>query len=46
MLSWALYGAAMHWMQNQTTQPEDYVKQLMPFIINRININIENVKTI
>jgi AcrR family transcriptional regulator len=34
MLSWALYGAAMHWMQNQTTQPEDYVKQLMPFINN------------
>jgi AcrR family transcriptional regulator len=32
MLSWALYGATMHWMQNQTTQPEDYVKQLMHFI--------------
>jgi AcrR family transcriptional regulator len=32
MLSWALYGAAMHWMQNQMTQPEDYVKQLMHFI--------------
>ncbi|WP_254052699.1 hypothetical protein [Bacillus sp. V59.32b] len=32
MLSWALYGAAMHWMQNQTTQPEDYLKQLMHFI--------------
>ncbi|MEC0204680.1 TetR/AcrR family transcriptional regulator [Paenibacillus lautus] len=29
MLSWALYGAASHWMQNQTTQPEDYVKQLV-----------------
>jgi AcrR family transcriptional regulator len=34
MLSWALYGAAMHWIQNQTTQPEDYVKQLMYFIKN------------
>ena len=32
MLSWALYGAAMHWMQNQTTQPEDYIKQLMHVI--------------
>lgn len=32
MLSWALYGAAMHWMQNQTTQPKDYVKQIMSFI--------------
>lgn len=32
MLSWALYGAAMHWMKNQMTQPEDYVKQLMHFI--------------
>lgn len=32
MLSWALYGAAMHWMQNQATQPEDYVKELMNFI--------------
>lgn len=29
MLSWALYGAAKHWMQNQMTQPEDYVKQLV-----------------
>jgi hypothetical protein len=46
MLSWALYGAAMHWMQNQTTQPEDYVKQLMPFIINRINIDKENANLI
>jgi hypothetical protein len=27
MLSWALYGAAMHWTQNQTLQPEDYVEQ-------------------
>jgi len=26
MLNWALYGAAMHWMQNKMTQPEDYVK--------------------
>lgn len=32
MLSWALYGAAMHWMQNQTTKPEEYVKELMNFI--------------
>lgn len=34
MLSWALYGAAMHWMQNQTSKPEDYVRQLMSFIKN------------
>ena len=34
MLSWALYGAAMHWMQNQKAKPEDYVRQLMPFIKN------------
>ncbi|TWD93270.1 TetR family transcriptional regulator [Neobacillus bataviensis] len=46
MLSWALYGAAMHWMKNQTTQPEDYVKQLMDFIKNRINIDKENVNLI
>ncbi|MBT2632934.1 hypothetical protein J7E76_28385 [Bacillus sp. ISL-101] len=32
MLSWSLYGATMHWMQNQTTKPEDYVKQLFHFI--------------
>jgi AcrR family transcriptional regulator len=32
MLSWALYGAAMHWMQNQTTQPKDYINQLVKFI--------------
>lgn len=43
MLSWALYGAAMHWMQNQTTQPEDYVKHLMRFIKNGINMDKENV---
>lgn len=34
ILSWALYGAAMHWMQNQTEKPEDYVKQLMSFVKN------------
>lgn len=34
MLSWALYGAAMHWMQNQAEKPEDYVKHLMSFIKN------------
>ncbi|MBL3644053.1 TetR/AcrR family transcriptional regulator [Bacillus sp. RHFB] len=32
MLSWALYGAAMHWMQNQTLQPEDYVEQILNII--------------
>lgn len=46
MLSWALYGAAVHWMQNQTAHPEDYVKQLLPLIKNRININKENVNLI
>ncbi|MEH7086266.1 TetR/AcrR family transcriptional regulator [Neobacillus drentensis] len=46
MLSWALYGAAMHWVQNQKTQPEDYVKQLMPFIKNRINMDKESVNLI
>jgi len=29
MLSWSLYGAAMYWMQNRTTKPEDYVKQIL-----------------
>ncbi|WP_100487264.1 TetR/AcrR family transcriptional regulator [Sporolactobacillus pectinivorans] len=38
MLSWALYGAAMHWIQNQTTKPEDYVKQFMNFIKNGVNM--------
>ena len=46
MLSWALYGAAMHWMQNKTTQPEDYVKQIMPFITHRINMEKEHVNLI
>ncbi|WP_438349014.1 TetR/AcrR family transcriptional regulator [Paenibacillus sp. FA6] len=32
MLSWSLYGAAMHWMQDHTTKPEDYVKQILHFI--------------
>ncbi|PAE41536.1 TetR/AcrR family transcriptional regulator [Bacillus sp. 7884-1] len=32
MLSWALYGAAMHWMQNQNSQPEDYVEQILHII--------------
>lgn len=44
MLSWALYGGAMHWMQNQTTQPEDYVRQLMPFIKNMDEENAEQYK--
>lgn len=34
MLSWALYGAAMHFMQNQTIKMEDYIRNLMPFIEN------------
>lgn len=29
MLSWSLYGAAMYWMQNRTTKPEDYAKQIL-----------------
>lgn len=32
MLSWSLYGAAMHWMQDHTTKKEDYVKQILHFI--------------
>ncbi|MDF0728940.1 hypothetical protein PY093_20210 [Cytobacillus sp. S13-E01] len=39
MLSWALYGAVMHWMQNQTVKPEDYVKQLMPLIKNKVTMD-------
>jgi hypothetical protein len=27
-----LYGAAMHWMQNQTSQPEDYVENILYII--------------
>jgi AcrR family transcriptional regulator len=46
MLSWALYGAAMHCMQNQSTQPEDYVEQLMHFIKNRVNMEQEKVNLI
>jgi AcrR family transcriptional regulator len=42
MLSWALYGAAMHWMQNQTSQPDDYVEQ----ILNIIKMDKENVNLI
>jgi hypothetical protein len=46
MLSWALYGAAMNWMQNQTTKLEDYVKQLMYFIKNGINMDKEYLNLI
>ena len=31
-LNWALYGTAMHLMQNQQTEPEKYLQQLMPLI--------------
>lgn len=41
MLSWALYGGAMHWMQNQTEKPEDYVKQLMAFVKNMDKEDVE-----
>lgn len=34
MLSWAIYGATTHWMQNQETPPEQYLKQVMPFFNN------------
>lgn len=34
MLSWSLYGAAMYWMQNRTTKPEDYVEQILHNIKN------------
>ncbi|WP_170008546.1 TetR/AcrR family transcriptional regulator [Bacillus fonticola] len=43
MVTWALYGATMHWMQNQRTHPEDYVEQIMHFIINGIQLDKENV---
>lgn len=36
MLTWALYGATMHWTQNQTRKPEEYIKQLMPLIKNMV----------
>jgi len=42
MISWALYGAAMHWIRNHTTPPEQYVKQLLPFINNAMNMDKEN----
>jgi AcrR family transcriptional regulator len=33
MMSWALYGAAMHYMQNADGRSEDiYIEQMMPFI--------------
>lgn len=43
MLSWALYGAAMHWLQNQNTQPEDYVKQVVHFIKNGLKADKDTV---
>ncbi|MGO4501024.1 hypothetical protein AB4114_34775 [Paenibacillus sp. 2RAB27] len=39
MLSWALYGAAMHWMQNQTTQAKDYINQLVQLMKNGIQLD-------
>ena len=31
-LSWALYGSATHWMNNQQIKPENYVAQMIPLI--------------
>lgn len=38
MLSWSLYGSAMHWMQNQTGKPEDYVKEVINFMKKGVNL--------
>ena len=38
MLSWAIYGAAMHWMQHQNIPLEQYLKHVMPFIKNGMNM--------
>jgi len=43
MLSWALYGAANHWMNIQTTPPENYVKQLVDLINHGIQVNNKRV---
>jgi hypothetical protein len=33
MMSWAVYGAATHFMQNPNGRSEDaYIEQMMPFI--------------
>lgn len=42
-LSWALYGAAMHSMQNQQTEPEQYLQQLIPLIDNMNKENAHQV---
>lgn len=44
MLSWSLYGAAMHWMQHEKTSPEQYVQYVMLFIKNSMNTYKENEK--
>lgn len=38
MLSWGLYGASVEWRRNsQNVTPEEYIKRVIPFIINGIN---------
>lgn len=38
MLSWGLYGASVEWRRNsQNVTPEEYIKRVIPLIINGIN---------
>ncbi|MNW60116.1 DNA-binding transcriptional regulator EnvR [compost metagenome] len=43
MISWTLYGSAVHWMQNQSSKPENYVKQVISFINNGLHLEHGNL---
>ncbi|MBM4761312.1 TetR/AcrR family transcriptional regulator [Bacillus sp. B15-48] len=36
MLSWGMYGASVEWRRNSDVPPEEFIKSLLPFIMNGI----------
>ncbi|OLN23672.1 TetR family transcriptional regulator [Domibacillus antri] len=44
MMSWALYGAAMHYLQTNDMSQEDYIQKMMPFISNGLKFRQEWMK--
>lgn len=36
MLSWGIYGASVEWRRNRNIAPEEFIKSLIPFVMNGI----------
>lgn len=39
MLSWGIYGASVEWRKNSNVPPEEFIKSVIPYIINGLNLS-------